>query len=79
MSGRLCKYPEQGAQMRKAREGKGLTRKALAERSGVSLNTIEYLENGITAGTITTARLLANALGITIDEYVGNNREKKGK
>ena len=79
MNGRICKYPEQGQQMLKAREAKGLSRKALADRSGVSLNTIEYLENGITAGTITTARLLANALGITIDEYVGNNREKKGK
>lgn len=69
----VCKYPEQGACMRRKREEKGWTRVELACRSGVSISTIENLENGYFSGSVTTVRLLAKTLKITIDEYVGNN------
>lgn len=70
---RVIKYPEQGACMKRAREAKGLTRFELAYRSGICLNTLENLENGVYSGTIATIRILAKKLKISIDEYVGNN------
>lgn len=70
---RVRKFPEQGACMRSAREEKGLTQFELSYRSGVSLNTVQNLENGYVAGNISTIRQLVKTLKITIDEYVGNN------
>lgn len=60
---------------RRARERKGLTRKKLAELSGVSVNVIKDIEHGRCNPRLATVELLADALGLPLDEYVGRRVE----
>ncbi len=65
-----------GESMRKWRVHKGLSQTALAELSGVDTITISALEQDCKdAGTIDTIELLADALGLSIDAYVGHSTE----
>lgn len=61
-----------GETMRKWREKRGLSQYDLAELSGVTQKTIWALENNKNNGSVTTVELLADALGLSIDEYVGH-------
>jgi len=61
-----------GAQLRQARNERGLTREELAERAGVSRDIIAKLEQGSReTARITTLSALANALGITLAQLLG--------
>ena len=71
-----------GETMRKWREKRGLTQPELAKLSGISQVTISALEIGRNSGgNLDTIELLADALGLSIDEYVGHKvakyRERK--
>ena len=70
-----------GEIMRMWREKRGLTQYELAELSGVTQRTICALEHDRNNGSVTTVELLADALGLSIDEYVGHKvvkyRERK--
>lgn len=68
-----------GESMRVAREKAGLTLRELENISGVKFGTISRLERGENSGSIWTVELLADALGLTIDEYVGHKVEEKKK
>ena len=62
-----------GETMRKWRERAGLSQCELAELSGISQVTISALEIGRNSGgNLDTIELLADALGLSIDEYVGH-------
>ncbi len=68
--------------MRMWREKRGLTQPELAKLSGISQVTISALEIGRNSGgNLDTIELLADALGLSIDEYVGHKvvkyRERK--
>lgn len=63
---------DRGKAMRRAREKRGWTQVMLAEKSGVSDRMISQLERGRRTGTIITIELLADALGLSIDEYTGH-------
>ena len=68
--------------MRMWREKRGLTQLELAELSGIHQVTISALEIGRNSGgNLDTIELLADALGLSIDEYVGHevikHRERK--
>lgn len=68
--------------MRKWREKRGLTQPELAKLSGISQVTISALEIGRNSGgNLDTIELLSDALGLSIDEYVGHevikHRERK--
>lgn len=66
--------------MRMWREKRELSQYELAELSGVTQKTIWALENNKNNGSVTTVELLADALGLSIDEYVGHKVVKyKGK
>lgn len=73
-----------GEYMRRARRNAELTIKQLAALSGVSANAIGGLERGKRiSGQNMTIEVLADALGLSIDEYTGhrrraNNVAKKG-
>lgn len=67
-----------GEIMREHRLRVGLTQKALAERSGVSRVALNRLENGTHQGGIVTIELLADTLGISIDEYIGHEVKTDG-
>ena len=63
------KFDTQGEYMRKA----GLSIGDLARASGISRETISALERNVNRfGTIYTISKLADALGLSIDEYVGH-------
>lgn len=64
-----------GEIMRMWREKRGLSQLELAELSGVTQKTIWALENNKNNGSVTTVELLSDALGLSIDEYVGHERK----
>ena len=71
-----------GEIMRMWREKRGLTQCGLAKLSGISQATICAVEIGRNSGgNLDTIELLADALGLSIDEYVGHevikHRERK--
>ena len=70
-----------GEIMRMHRERAGLSQYELADLSGVTQKTIYALEHDKNNGSVTTVELLADALGLSIDEYVGHevikHRERK--
>lgn len=71
-----------GETMRKWRERARLTQCELAKLSGISQATICAVEIGRNSGgNLDTIELLADALGLSIDEYVGHevikHRERK--
>ena len=51
-----------GKRIKAAREQKGLTQEALAERAGVSLRWIQFLESGAQQPSITSFLRLADGL-----------------
>lgn len=61
-----------GEYMRAAREEAGWMMADLAAQAGVAHTTLSYLERDLHAGTINTLEMLADVLGLTIDEYVGH-------
>jgi len=61
-----------GEAMRAARERAGLSVRALAKRADIAFMTVYRLEKENHNGSITTIELLADALGISIDEYTGH-------
>lgn len=64
-----------GEYMRRARRNSELTIKQLAALSGVSANAIGGLERGKRiSGQYMTIEVLADALGLSIDEYTGHRR-----
>ena len=70
-----------GETMRMHREKRGLSQYELADLSGVTQKTIWALEHDKNNGSVTTVELLADALGLSIDAYVGHKiikyRERK--
>lgn len=54
--------------LRKRRETTGLTQAQLAERCSMPLGTLRNLERGATEPLLSTAKKLADALGIQLDE-----------
>lgn len=68
-----------GYSMRAARIAAGLTIAELAELSGVAMNTIACAERCEHILNIATAALLADVLGLSIDDYVGHSPRKQGK
>ena len=71
----ITKTPEEcltaGDWMRWSRESRGITATRLGDISGVTKDSILRIEHGCCGPNITTVRCLADALGITIDEYIG--------
>ncbi len=63
--------------MRAARKKAGWLLNDLAEAAGVAHGTLSQLERDLHAGSITTIELLADTLGISIDEYVGHEVKRR--
>lgn len=65
--------------MRDNRKEKGLTRKQLAEKSGVSIYCIGYYERGTVEPGLFNLVCLADALEIGLDEYIGRKIVQKNQ
>ena len=57
-------------QLRERRLGRGWSQEQLAERAGVSVRTIQRIENGQPPG-LASATALATAFGVDVEEIVG--------
>ena len=60
-----------GAKMAAMRKRVGFSQAELAKRSGVSVSTICRLETDKSLGSADSICMLARALGLTIDSYIG--------
>lgn len=59
-----------GGAIRRFRETRGLTLKALSERSGVSIATISKIENGKITGGFETIYKIARGLGVLVTDII---------
>lgn len=57
--------------MKSVREASGLTQHELGRRSGVSHQTIGFIEKDKCSPRLDTLELLADALCISLDDYIG--------
>ena len=58
-----------GGRLRMLRAGAGLSIRALAEMSGLNVNTLSLIENGKTSPSVSTLQQLAGALGVPVTEF----------
>ncbi|MBN1454456.1 MAG: cupin domain-containing protein [Anaerolineales bacterium] len=66
-----------GARLRMLRAGAGLSIRALAEMSGLNVNTLSLIENGKTSPSVSTLQQLAQGLGVPVTEFFETAREGK--
>ena len=62
-----------GKSIKMNRMAQNYTQKQLAQKIGVTHAAISYWENGVNIPNVKDCWLLADALGITIDELVGRD------
>lgn len=62
-----------GKSIKVNRIAQNYTQKQLAQKIGVTNAAISYWENGVNIPNVKDCWLLADALGITIDELVGRD------
>jgi len=68
-------YPNVGTCIREIREAKGYSLRALADRSGLSLNAISRIERGNNSPTVSSLQRLATALAVPINEFFETSTE----
>ena len=61
--------PDVGRRIRTLRVQQGLSLRALARRSGLSLNAISLIERGTNSPTVSSLHLLAGALNVPITDF----------
>ena len=66
-----------GQQLRKLRQERELTLRALAEMSGLNVNTLSMIENAKTSPSVTTLQQLALALEVPVTAFFETNSNKK--
>lgn len=69
--------PDVGRRVRAIREQRGLSLRALAERSDLSVNAVSLIERGQTSPTVATLHRLAAALGVRIVDLFGEQEEAR--
>ncbi len=63
-------YGDMGDRLREARQGKGMSLRALAERLGVSPSLISQVETGRAKPSVSTLYAICTELGISLDELL---------
>ena len=63
-----------GRKLRELRNRKGLSLRALADRSGLNVNTLSLVENGKSSPSVSTLQQLALALEVPIATFLNQNR-----
>lgn len=69
--------PDVGPRVRELRERRGLTLRALADLSGLSVNAVSLIERGQSSPTVSTLHRLAAALGVRIVDFFGPREEAR--
>jgi transcriptional regulator with XRE-family HTH domain len=65
------------SRLRELREGQGISMRTLATRSGLSANALSMIERGKTSPSVSTLYKLADALGVSITAFFGEESDKK--
>jgi len=68
---------EVGRRLRALRGERGLSLRALAEQSGLNVNTLSLIENGRTSPSVSTLQQLAGSLQVAITEFFATEPEVK--
>jgi transcriptional regulator with XRE-family HTH domain len=68
--------PNVGERIRAIREDRRYSLRALAERSGLSINAISLIERGENSPTVSSLHLLATALDVSIADFFREEREQ---
>jgi transcriptional regulator with XRE-family HTH domain len=63
--------------LRRLREARGISMRALATSSGLSANALSMIERGKTSPSVSTLHKLADALGVSITAFFGEEEAKK--
>ena len=63
--------------LREIRKEKGLTQNELSNRTGVNQNNISRYETGAREPRLKDAKALAVALGCTVDELIGDEKDSR--
>jgi len=63
--------------LRELREGRGISMRSLAAKSGLSANALSMIERGKTSPSVSTLYKLADALGVSITTFFELEQEKK--
>ncbi len=66
-----------GGRLRILRSSRGLSIRALAEQSGLNVNTLSLIENGKTSPSVSTLQTLAQSLGVPISSFFENTSGQK--
>jgi transcriptional regulator with XRE-family HTH domain len=66
-----------GQRLRKIRARQGLSMRALAERSGLNINTLSLIENEHTSPSVSTLQQLAQSLQVSITEFFQTDHGSK--
>lgn len=69
--------PDVGRVIRAIREKRGLSLRALAELSDLSVNAVSLIERGQSSPTVATLHRLAAALGVRIVDLFGGQEEER--
>ena len=67
--------PDVGRRLRELRERRGLSLRALADRSDLSVNAISLIERGQSSPTVATLHRLAAALQVRIADFFGQEAQ----
>lgn len=76
---RRIQLDTRGAAMMRTRVKAGMSRDDLAKIAGVNRNTISNWEYDRNAPSVDVLELVADVLGISIDEYVGHKVRRLGR
>ena len=63
--------------LRQIREQQGMSQRALAKAAGITQAALFRLESGETDPRLSTLRAIAEALGVTVAEIIGEGRPRK--
>ena len=66
-----------GTRLRQLREERKLSMRALATASGLSANALSMIERGKTSPSVSTLYKLADAMGIPITTFFGEQADKR--
>ena len=72
-------YRELGARLAAARKAQGLTQVQLAEALGIAQQTLAHYEGGKLRVAVALLPLLAQLLGLSVDELIGTPAKRNGK
>ncbi len=71
-----AQYVDVGGRLRKLRDERGVSMRALARQSGLSANALSMIERGLTSPSVSTLSKLSTALGVPITAFFREQKDR---